>query len=218
MIMNTKKRFSIKAFVFCAALSLLAVLTGCPTPFKDIPAEADIMEELLPILIGGDFVAKMEAEAGKLTKIATTGDLPGVYTGGVASGRAYVKNIGELQGFVDLTVPADVKEGAYGLTLVWTGSATGTVAVTINPTDDKAPNADSPATKEIAYKRSGDEWDMNDPQYLKIFTPGEEGIPQIESGDIIRIHNAKLGDPDQSKWICLDVVYLSKLSKAKTQE
>jgi hypothetical protein len=199
MKMNTKNRLCVKAIVLCA---VFFVLTGCPTAFKDLSAEDEIMEELIPTLVGGAVVAKIEAESGKLTSL-NNGDQPAIYTGGAASGRSFVKNIGELQGYVDLTVPAGVTEGAYGLTLVWSGSATGTVAVTINPA-----TVDSPATKVMAYIRSSDEWDMNDPKYLKMFEPEEEEIPQIKAGDIIRIHNARLGDAQVSKWLHLDVVYL----------
>ncbi|MDR3284793.1 MAG: hypothetical protein LBS97_06415 [Treponema sp.] len=206
MNMNTKNRFSIKALISCAVFSIPVILAGCPTTWEDLPPQEEMMKTVLPKILGSDPdkpIWTMEAEDGKLVN---DGKDPEVHNSGNASGGKFVKEIGAKQGYVLLTVPAEVPEGDYGLTLVWSGSKTGTVAIYINDRD--------PIEKEYSHPNpihGEGEWDMSLPQYMKVTELKDRGI-KIKGGDTIRIQNAKLpGDDSEAKtaaWLHLDVMYL----------
>jgi hypothetical protein len=178
----------IKTLAVIAAVSLFAgMMVSCAS------VEAAGGQE-----IGGEVVAKLEAEDGDLHTFGNGGDEPAVWTNSaVASGAGYVKNIGFAQGYMEVTVPAGIEAGAYGVTLVWSGSESGEVSLVVNA------DGDSPVTKTASYSRDGSEWEMEDPQYLQIFTP-EAGVT-LKGGDKLRIQNASDGN-----WIHIDTIYLFK--------
>ncbi|MDR3284792.1 MAG: hypothetical protein LBS97_06410 [Treponema sp.] len=182
-----KARIGTFAAIAAAALLVGAVMVSC------VSLKAADAEE-----IGGEVVAKIEAEDGDLHTYGNGGDEPAVFTNSfIASGAGYVKNIGYSQGYVEVTVPAGVEAGAYGVTLAWSGSESGEVSVTVNA------DGGSPVTKTVDYYRDGHEWEMEDPQYLQVFTPAT-GLT-LKGGDKLRIQNASDGN-----WIHIDTIYLFK--------
>ena len=203
---------TMKIKVVFASLSVLlllsAVLAACTTQFLDLPILDDSMKIILiEDEINGKVIAVIEAESGKLVQTGPY-DKPAVYyNSGAASGGAYVKNISYQSGYVEVPVPI---EGTYSLAIGWSGSMTGSVDVTVNPTDPNSTGSGGDKVEHVKYARGSVDWELSDPQYLIVL----RDYP-FKTGDIIRLNNGlaeglngPFNSTDPGGHIHVDALYL----------
>ena len=189
--------------VFCSVI-LLMMLGSCPTPYLNLPIVDTYIDRMLKEY-DAQLIGTLEFENGNRFKLpsSTSSDEPGAIweNSSAASGGKYIKNVAQIHGCVELTVPAGIS-GSFTVVIGWSGSVTGNITVTRNPG-----NADEKIWLNIPYSRNATEWEMADPQTLLI-----DNNMELKPGDIIRVHNGDnfaAADPSLN-YIHLDALFILK--------
>lgn len=149
-------------------------------------AEEPAEDDAAAIYTKGD-IYTVEAEAGTTQTVENSQGEPEIAEEAGASAGKIVKNIGLNQGSVEVTLPEDVKQDSYNLTLTYSSATSGSVNVWIN--DEK---------HTVDYAKTNNNWS---------YVPGQVliGTYRLKAGDKIRIQDA-LG----SCWIWADCMHLTK--------
>ena len=131
-------------------------------------AEEPAEDDAAAIYTKGD-IYTVEAEAGTTQTVENSQGEPEIAEEAGASTGKIVKNIGLNQGSVEVTLPEDVKQDSYNLTLTYSSATNGSVNVWIN--DEK---------HTVDYAKTNNNWS---------YVPGQVliGTYRLKAGDKIRM-------------------------------